>query len=158
MCQRELNQCKICSKSFAKKWNLVRHSVNIHGKIKSHQCSFCKLEFKCSIKLKSHITLMHRPLKFQSETCGQETEKKLKKHVEDQQFSCEQCDRSFSDENQLIVHIMVQHSKLLTKKCKICKVTCVNKYSLKQHMYKKHTLIGTYTRMSNEFSAFKKFS
>ena len=141
MCQTESNQCKICSKSFAKKWNLVRHLANIHGKEKSHRCSFCKVEFKCSMKLKSHITLVHRPLKFQCETCGQRflTTKQLRKHVNDQHFTCEQCDKSFKEKHELISHIRVQHSRLFSYKCKICNVACLNKYSLKRHENRRHT-------------------
>ncbi|ODM90709.1 putative zinc finger protein [Orchesella cincta] len=64
----ETFECTICSKTFAKRIQLVRHSSDVHGKAE-FRCEICQKTFKRRICLRIHLKKSHADVKDEPQIC-----------------------------------------------------------------------------------------
>ena len=61
--------------------------------------------------------------------------------IERKKVPCEMCEKTFSDENNMRVHMKQVHSGRKDEKCEVCSYATYSKYNLKLHVSKVH--LGT---------------
>ncbi|XP_075982575.1 uncharacterized protein LOC142980878 isoform X2 [Anticarsia gemmatalis] len=113
--------CDVCNKRFHEKSTLQRHKENLHDKSadfaciycpsrdRSYPCKYCNKSFIKSHHYTRHLRLKHREA---NRTCrgpfGESTD----------QYRCEQCEDSFSTQDELIFHSAIHATQNLT--CPLC--------------------------------------
>ena len=83
--------------------------------------------------------------------CGSTVFKDMKRHIERihgseegierKKVHCEMCEKTFSDGNNMRVHMKQVHSGRKDEKCEVCSYATYSKYNLKLHVSKVH--LGT---------------
>ncbi len=53
-------------------------------------------------------------------------------------YKCENCDKIYKTDDGLQEDITIKHSRIQSLQCDKCDKYFVNKYSLKQHLYRSH--------------------
>lgn len=117
--------------------------------VKIHSCNFvcdmCKLRFKTSEKLQSHIDKLHkegddRPYICNEDGCGARFKRtehlrghKLYKHSDVKKFECQECPLKFRQRGEFNVHMRV-HQDLKPFSCWRCDHVCKTSSNLRQHM------------------------
>ncbi|KAJ3427022.1 zinc finger protein [Anaeramoeba flamelloides] len=132
-------KCKVCKSRFDHPSQLKRHQ-RIHTKEKTNICLQCGMAFMKFYELQKHIKQMH-PRIFKCKVCQKEyTNKKsyerhIKKHnPKDFLFVCkhEGCNKIFSCQGSLDVHIKVKHSNTKAH-CAKCGKTLSSTSALIKH-------------------------
>ncbi|CAH1118701.1 unnamed protein product [Phaedon cochleariae] len=116
--------CHICEKSFVSRSELKRH-VSLHTNIRAFSCEYCNQEYKTLRTLNIHLKRSHSigdvklPLKERKYVChicpSQFYNKhKLTRHLYGHSglkpFSCDSCDKKFTDKSYLSHHLQVSHN------------------------------------------------
>ncbi|OWF39115.1 uncharacterized protein LOC110465461 [Mizuhopecten yessoensis] len=115
----EIYECKVCNRKFSQVGNFHNH-MKLHS-TKVCVCGICKVEFLDSYELQRHMR---------------------KTHTGDMPYKCEQCDREFSQYNNLRRHLRVHNGK--SYKCHICGRTFNEVFYLEMHIGS-HTGERTYS-------------
>ena len=111
-----VHTCKICSKSFNKRYKLNDHHKRYHTVNIAKQCEKCT---KIVINLKSHMQLHNSKKLHQCTLCDHSYSQLngLRKHmiVHSRINTCIECGKSFSDSSSLNIHIERHRSKRVLK-------------------------------------------
>ena len=94
-----MSKCEICTKMFKSNNHLQQH-LKTHSDEKHYSCNLCSKSFKWDSSLNTHIQAAHNP--------------------SGPAFKCDQCDKCFSDRNNLKKHLYV-HSDIKPYICSFCK-------------------------------------
>ena len=122
--------CKFCNLKYITEYSLRWHIqkkhlveytqlkklVLLHKRKTNHVCRICKKIFICISELKSHVDTKHK--------------------IDIIKSSCTECDASFSNINELSVHMYVKHQKMInifSFICDICGYRAKKRSHLKQH-------------------------
>lgn len=107
-------RCKICEKTFAKRWNLQAHYRSHLGE-KKFQCTICGAKFTRKHSLNYHMTCHSGEVRFSCPWCD-----KVYRHVghfkdhvavhQQNPFVCLQCGNSYSYRNTLKRHVQLAHA------------------------------------------------
>jgi len=109
--------CDECNVHFHRKYHWQRHLLTKkHDRKTFHPCSQCDREFKRKASLTRHLKGAH---------------------AEDRPYACRDCDRRFTDRDDLKVHLH-SHSGAKRYPCSKCSRSFSLKSSLKTHLSKKH--------------------
>jgi hypothetical protein len=142
--QTSVLECKQCDKTFTRKSDLNRHTIqscNSSG-ISTFQCQFCATTFKRKSDLERHfkasLNTDHSP-KYICDRCGKKlcNRKMFIVHCKTQHgnvdgaFKCYKCMTSFVTDSDLKVHKSAHFP--VSYKCEYCKTSFVNKDNLKRH-------------------------
>ena len=151
----ETHVCDICSKSFSREDNLIRHQKIKHssqniGKQVHHpestdsdmfKCEFCSTIFTIKTNLQNHTKNIYnsdRTVKNICDQCEKKfcTGKQLKAHILLHQttISCERCGQTFTLKKSLDLHIKTR----INTSCNQCGNSFCNIISLKKHMKGAH--------------------
>lgn len=133
--------CRLCSKSYPKLANLIRHSL-LHEENATHECIHCGKRLGLGDDLFTHL-LRHqgfRPFACDLPSCGRSFMKahKLKQHMASHEgkpakdFICGHCDKRFSELDYLKRHLM-RHSGRKDHKCNVCPAQFTFKSELNSH-------------------------
>lgn len=118
-------QCTVCSKSCPTKRSLFDHMRNTH-RVQESPCTICGKVYRTKILLKKHM-MYHDESKrtFKCKLCPEKSyftnvalKRHEKSHLGSRDFSCEQCDVSYSTNHQLKNHKRSRHLTNLTKDLK----------------------------------------
>ncbi|CAK1548521.1 unnamed protein product [Leptosia nina] len=131
--------CKTCDKSFTVKATLLRHIAVLHEREPEYKCEYCPERFgsmqKLSRHLKTHVGERPYPCKFCDKAFvkSQHYTRHLRvKHREEvrgtmntsqtdgeaESYRCEQCEETFSTQDELIFHSAIHATQNLT--CPLC--------------------------------------
>nr|XP_054920336.1 zinc finger protein 880-like [Dermacentor andersoni] len=98
--------CQICTKPFKSKWELTRH-LGSHSSDRPFVCEICNLSFKRRSHLRSHQRIHEGKMLYECKQCGFRSSKKENQdsHL-CENIICHLCGGSFTDESQLIAHLV----------------------------------------------------
>ena len=143
--------CNICSKHLPSQTILEKHNCV------THKCAFkCQQSFKKKSDLIIHANKMHLdnlkdsswiPCPHCQWFCPTKlvlnTHTRNAHQIDSRKFSCNHCEKKFSWEEYLKVHLQLNHSEKLTKKpvrCSVCKIMHDSQKLLKIHRLKEHPI------------------
>ena len=114
----ELYNCKICTKEYRHKGNLVNHLRKVHNEEDDGKtCQVCKKVFRDRGKRNRHVRVIH--------------EKSTK-------VNCPECKKEFSTRDTMLYHLRNIHKKLGRSKCDQCDKVCSNPGNLRKHITQMH--------------------
>ena len=93
--------CSQCDKKFRKVYNMRKHVVNIHNKIKRWTCQFCTKNFADKSTLTKHLLCHGYGEKYKCKDCGRESNSKdsmilhRNKHNNEKTHFCQECGKGF---------------------------------------------------------------
>lgn len=171
--QDETNTCTVCSKSFNKKFSLIRHMVSHTGE-RPFVCDHCDQAFTQKFDLKRHETIHSDEFNFECPTCSRKfrTKKTAQAHQsvhkDEPPFKCALCQKTFKLEKFLSHHQKI-HEKAPEKQpnfeCDVCGKKFLAKTYIESHI-KSHFntklftcnlckfTYSTITRFGNHFREF----
>lgn len=138
---KKRHQCPLCLKQC--------HACNIKKHILSHNlyssttaCLICGLNLKHNLKLKSHMTTVHKTNWY--DFIRKKTKRKVKEGDIDDLIFCESCYLPLEDVRQKEVHILLLHSKRSKKRqtslaCRICQKTFYSPVNRRIHEQRFHS-------------------
>ncbi|KAJ8901384.1 hypothetical protein NDN08_007230 [Rhodosorus marinus] len=110
-------RCETCGMSFARGYDMKRHVIAVHQKIRDFECTHCMKTFTQSGHLHEHIRVVHSGVNV---------------------FPCSTCKKRFGAESKLLRHIRTVHENARNFTCKVCKNTYKEKAYLKRHLRNQH--------------------
>jgi hypothetical protein len=134
--------CSICSKGFAKREHLTKHT-RIHKEAKRYTCEFCQKMFRDRYELVRHSRRHTGDFPFRCGDCNKGFMRHerymthLRWHSGERPFQCSMCDKSFRDRSELNRHAR-RHTGDLPYKCSTC-----SKGFLRRERYITHVRIHT---------------
>mmetsp|Transcript_12515 Transcript_12515/g.50916 ORF Transcript_12515/g.50916 Transcript_12515/m.50916 type:complete len:459 (-) Transcript_12515:249-1625(-) len=109
--------CETCGKIFKRAYDLKRHVIVVHQKIKDFKCSYCGQLFTQSGHLHEHVRMAHTGALHACSICERKfgTKSKLDRHVRavhynERNFRCSECQLAFKDKAYLRKHVRKQHN------------------------------------------------
>ena len=127
--------CPHCDKSFVQKGNLHEH-IRIHTGEKPFSCSLCPRKFTTSSQKSLHEKRHQEKKKkgkpdsfLDKETC----ETFVRQGEKEKPFSCEACDKTFSDSGALTKHMKRSHPEEKQLECETCGKTFAESWALAKH-------------------------
>ena len=139
--EHEMYNCNECGKTFGQLQMLNQHIKSVHNiGIKHHKnflksatnlfkCGKCSQKFSKTEDLKEHLKTEHQNEMFECNECGNVfgllyllNQHIKSEHKEINFHKCNDCDKSYTTENSLSLHIIRIHGKsqVLAHKCKMC--------------------------------------
>lgn len=142
------NFCENCGIKFRTKTSLLIHKACDHDKIKCQiPCWICNKKFLNKLALRAHL-ICHKDVKNYQCFCGKKFMYKLsytqhlKIHDNVREFPCtyESCDFKAFTSTHLKRHIRARHTKEKNHKCQFCGRLFAEKYNMKSHVRKQHSI------------------
>ena len=134
--------CKICGKSFPRRYEWQQHIKSIHEKFR-YDCDKCDKSFSQRTTLYNHIKNVHENVRFNCDQCDMSFNWKqcLSEHIkivhQNVRYNCENCDKSFSQKGHLKQHIKIVHENVRYN-CDKCEKSFSQKGHLKTHIQSVH--------------------
>ena len=129
----QLFSCKMCTKTYVNRSNILKHERLAHNKF---VCKLCKERFSDKRDFHLHKEFHMRGNKFACEICDKTfiSRRNVRRHqrVSHKTFTCKNCDEQFSDERDFEAHRQTHEGE--TKfPCKYCEKTFTRKSNAKKH-------------------------
>ncbi len=152
-------QCHVCQKFFSQRGHLRGHIKTVHEGEKKFECDQCDLKFTTKASKLRHIRNMHEKIQgnlFNCDVCGVSftLKSRLQAHMDanrhdgKKDFPCHMCDKIFTEQASLNIHIDVVHEGNLLV-CEICDHTFTSPDGLRAHMRK-----GKHTKIKGDYNCF----
>ncbi|XP_031766337.2 zinc finger protein 568-like [Galleria mellonella] len=106
-----LYTCRVCDKSFSRRFSLSRHIKKDHLEERDVHCSLCSHTCFTSYELKTHMVKKHGERLFECAVCKKSyaSQKSLADHLrihnDDKRFACDSCGLSFVQRSGLKAHL-----------------------------------------------------
>jgi len=128
--EETVSYCNICNKPYSSQYSLYNHRLFKHGvnskgeKVprKLFPCSICRKLLTTSVKLKTHIEVIH---------------------MGKRDFNCRFCSKQFTSKSNLLIHEGTQHTGVLPYSCDHCDKSFGRKTQLSVHREQVHGITGT---------------
>ena len=133
----EIYECKICSRKFSQVGNFHNH-MKLHSE-KVCACGICKLECADSYELQRHMRTTHTGnMPYKCNECDREFSQynNLRRHLRvhsGKSYKCHICGRTFNEIFYLEMHIG-SHTGERTYKCGVCNLTFKDNADLQKHV------------------------
>ncbi|XP_042856443.1 zinc finger protein 271-like [Penaeus japonicus] len=130
--------CKMCSRAFSMKGNLMQH-MSVHTKEKPFTCDICSKSFAWKSNLVSHMRVHTKEKPFNCDVCCRGFSDKrvlvrhMRVHTKEKPYICDICSRAFSVKGTLVRHQRV-HTKEKPFVCEVCNKSFTCKHHLVNHM------------------------
>ena len=145
--------CPHCGVMFSTKDSLGVHIYRFHSDREVQKCTECDYSTKVEAEMRKHFKTRHTDETLETcEFCG-EVFKKLKHHLmrtgcgqtnaqPKPRFPCNQCDKTFSNKQDMQGHIKRIHVGVKDKMCSQCSYATYSNYNLRLHITKVHMGTG----------------
>mmetsp|Transcript_4851 Transcript_4851/g.6751 ORF Transcript_4851/g.6751 Transcript_4851/m.6751 type:complete len:227 (+) Transcript_4851:847-1527(+) len=110
-------RCETCGMTFVRGYDMKRHVIAVHQKIRDYKCTLCQKTFTQNGHLHEHIRVVHSGLNV---------------------FVCSTCKKRSGAESKLLRHVRTVHEKVRSFACKVCNNTYKEKAYLKRHLRNQH--------------------
>ncbi|KAJ8901387.1 hypothetical protein NDN08_007233 [Rhodosorus marinus] len=117
--QGKMHRCDTCGMSFKRGYDMKRHRIAVHEKIRDFKCTYCERSFTQSGHLHEHVRLTH---------------------TGDNVHACPVCEKAFGAKSKLERHVRNVHKNESNFRCAVCKCTYKAKAYLKIHLLKQHNV------------------
>mmetsp|Transcript_12179 Transcript_12179/g.50432 ORF Transcript_12179/g.50432 Transcript_12179/m.50432 type:complete len:462 (-) Transcript_12179:141-1526(-) len=115
--RRKPHQCETCGMAFKRAYDMKRHGIAVHNKVRDFKCLHCGRMFTQSGHMHEHVRVAHTGLNLHGcSECGKQfgTKSKLERHTRtvhklERNFSCAVCKNSYSDKSYLKQHMVAKH-------------------------------------------------
>ncbi|XP_053691726.1 zinc finger protein 180-like [Sabethes cyaneus] len=131
--------CDLCGKSFIRAHGLKSHLIS-HSTDTPFECSQCQKRFKNEIMLRNHVLRRHDQMKNfscpnceKSFTTGAELRIHTRSHTNQKPYKCSQCDKCYKTRSHLTVHFRAAHTTERPYSCDLCEQSFAHSKVLKQH-------------------------
>ncbi|KAJ8901390.1 hypothetical protein NDN08_007236 [Rhodosorus marinus] len=111
------HRCETCGTIFKRAYDMKRHVIVVHQRIKDFKCSYCGRLFTQSGHLHEHVRIAHTGALHACSVCEKKfgTKSKLERHVSavhynERNFRCSVCELAFKDKAYLRKHMRKQHN------------------------------------------------
>mmetsp|Transcript_32077 Transcript_32077/g.125025 ORF Transcript_32077/g.125025 Transcript_32077/m.125025 type:complete len:479 (-) Transcript_32077:167-1603(-) len=112
------HRCGTCGMSFKRAYDMKRHVIAVHQKIRDFKCSHCGRAFTQSGHLNEHVRVSHTGINvFVCPVCKKTFGNKAKRerhirnvHQNESNFRCEVCKKLYKDKGYLKQHLATQHN------------------------------------------------
>ena len=136
-------KCEVCQRHFASKRTVKVHMLTHTGE-RPFQCNLCDKNFIRKRDLQNHLMRHAGETPFKCPVCARGFIQKcdMKKHQIThlspglRPYQCLDCDKAFTQDRYLMMHIKNMHEKKPMFECRICKATFSTKFSLMRHFRK----------------------
>ncbi|KAJ9585836.1 hypothetical protein L9F63_020538 [Diploptera punctata] len=136
-------KCEICNKTFTGPYELKRH-MNLHTRDKAFRCVYCTKLFFRDTSLAGHIRKYHKQIEdnprfIKCKVCfiAFLDEESLKKHKEENPYSCNSCNKHYTTGHSFKAH-MNKHSSGKSYQCEFCNASFFMADDLRTHARKCH--------------------
>eukprot|EP00189_Rhodosorus_marinus_P002216 CAMPEP_0113957650 /NCGR_PEP_ID=MMETSP0011_2-20120614/2898_1 /TAXON_ID=101924 /ORGANISM="Rhodosorus marinus" /LENGTH=419 /DNA_ID=CAMNT_0000968257 /DNA_START=333 /DNA_END=1592 /DNA_ORIENTATION=+ /assembly_acc=CAM_ASM_000156 len=110
-------KCETCGMTFVRGYDMKRHGIAVHQKIRDFKCTHCMKTFTQSGHLHEHIRVVHSGVNV---------------------FPCSTCKKVFGAESKLLRHQRTVHENARNFTCKVCNKSYKEKAYLKRHLRNQH--------------------
>ena len=120
--------CNMCGKIFENKAARLLHAKRYN--VSEQVCELCTIKCSSKFNLNRHMVEQHDAM--------QESNPLIEKEIQDNAYSCEECNLSFKYLRNLNMHHSTVHGQQETYKCLVCKKDIKTKFTLKRHLEEQH--------------------
>ncbi|XP_011062608.1 PREDICTED: zinc finger protein 345-like [Acromyrmex echinatior] len=143
--KKPYNDCNDCRKGFNNEQDFINHLITKHSNIdaRPYKCEICPAAFKRLGNLKRHTLQTHAEKPYICKICSKVFNFKInliqhkRIHSDKKPYNdCNDCKKSFNNEQNFNNHLITKHSKINARpyKCEICPAAFKRSNNLKRHI------------------------
>ena len=132
--------CDLCGEFFLSQGYLRQHRQYVHQEERNFTCKLCYVSVKTEVLLRRHMARHTEEKNEVCNICGRSfrVRSDLLRHMirhdnNRRSFKCEQCGKSFFEDQKLKQHIRI-HTGVKPFKCNLCTYACAVKGNLTKHL------------------------
>uniref|UniRef100_A0A7S2ZCB0 C2H2-type domain-containing protein n=1 Tax=Rhodosorus marinus TaxID=101924 RepID=A0A7S2ZCB0_9RHOD len=113
------HRCETCGTTFKRSYDMKRHNISVHRKVREFKCPHCDRSFTQSGHMHEHVRMRHTGENVQA---------------------CSTCNKKFGAKSKLLRHVKTVHEKERNFECSVCLKSYKTRSYLREHLRDQHKL------------------